>query len=567
MKKRIVSFLMALVMAVSLLPVQVFAEAVDAAEDPAVAIPEAQIDEKQQDDTDIKDDGIQTYEGIKTYTFNGQGMVDNDNSLPVITSSITAGADKKTITKTYLITTTASEIVKITNEFGNNVATAKFLYAKSNSTTKWKKQQQRSVPGDFDNDVVVTEEDLRQCGFNADFSNGTLTSGNTYYFFAIYLDGWKNGENFAVLIQRQGKVEALTDEQKKPLTDLLATVTGENERNWYQSVDRYNAKTKATSTKGFWTEFTAANGPRATAQKALETATTEAEINAATAALQAAIDNLIPTSQLNPTELYEGLENFKGYTDEFLEMTFTENSAVRFKAKLAEAEEYLNSLFDDNGNPTAENVPENQSTADGYIKAVSAALVNKEDLAKEQDNVKIVNALLKQCPTANNGVYTEDSWNAFVAARDAAKEYFTQYPVTEEGYASAPYPQQHSKLAKQLVNAIQSLTPAAEQITVTLTYTDDYHLRAPDNKITDPACNKPGTRTVTLASGATIANLLEKTGYDYKNISSSFDGVYHSQAQLLCNCCVSWVYPESCLGFTLPCICWNRCRRSRSMSC
>lgn len=540
MKKRIVSFLMALVMAVSLLPVQVFAEAVDAAEDPAVAVPEAQIDEKQQDDTDIKDDGIQTYEGIKTYTFNGQGMVDNDNSLPVITSSITAGADKKTITKTYLITTTASEIVKITNEFGNNVATAKFLYAKSNSTTKWKKQQQRSVPGDFDNDVVVTEEDLRQCGFNADFSNGTLTSGNTYYFFAIYLDGWKNGENFAVLIQRQGKVEALTDEQKKPLTDLLATVTGENERNWYQSVDRYNAKTKATSTKGFWTDFTAANGPRAKAQKVLKTATTEAEINAATAALQAAIDNLIPTSQLNPTELYEGLENFKGNTDEFLEKTFTENSVVRFRAKLAEAEEYLNSLFGDNGDPTAENVPANQSKADGYLKAVSATLVNKEDLAKDQDNVKIVNALLKQCPTANNGVYTDASWKAFVDARDAAKEYFTQYPVTEEGYASAPSPRQHSVLAKQLVNAIQSLTPAAEQITVTLTYTDDYHLRVPDSKKTDPAGNKPGTQKVTLTSGATIGDLMNQTGYTYKEggDSNNFEGVHLSQDQLLCNGCL-----------------------------
>ena len=166
-------------------------------------------------------------------------------------------------------------------------------------------------------------------------------------------------------------------------------------------------------------------------------------------------------------------------------------------------------------------------------------MVNKEDLAKAQDNVKIVNALLKQCPTANNGVYTDASWKAFVAARDAAKEYFTQYPVTEEGYVSAPRPRQHDKLAKRLVNAISSLTPAAEQITVTLTYTDDYHLRAPDNKITDPACNKPGTQTVTLAGGATIADLLEKTGYDYKNISSgSFDGVYHSQAQLLCNGCL-----------------------------
>ena len=50
MKKRIVSFLMALVMAVSLLPVQVFAETLDATEDPAVAVPEVQTAGEQQDE-------------------------------------------------------------------------------------------------------------------------------------------------------------------------------------------------------------------------------------------------------------------------------------------------------------------------------------------------------------------------------------------------------------------------------------------------------------------------------------------------------------------------------------
>ena len=344
-------------------------------------------------------------------------------------------------------------------------------------------------------------------------------------------------EDYYMLLLEWEKGVELTDEQKKPLADLLDTVTGENEQNWYQSGDRWNGKT--ASKTGFWAEFTAANGPRAKAQKVLETAATEEQITAAVAALQAAIANLIPTSQLNPTKLYEAVQQYKSYTDEWFE-NFTENSIVRFKAKLAEAEEYLNSLFGDNGDPTAKNVPENQSTADSYLKAVSATLVNKEDLAKEQDNVKIVNALLKQCPTANNGVYTEESWNAFVAARDAAKEYFTQYPVTEAGFVSAPSPRQHSKLAKQLVNAIQSLTPAAEQITVTLTYTDDYHLRVPDSKKTDPAGNKPGTQKVTLTSGATIGDLMNQTGYTYKEggDSNNFEGVHLSQDQLLCNGCL-----------------------------
>ena len=336
---------------------------------------------------------------------------------------------------------------------------------------------------------------------------------------------------------------------KTALVDLLATVADGN-TNYYQSGDRYNAKTKNTSTKGFWTDFTAANGPRAKAQKALKTATTEAEINATTAALQAAIDNLIPTSQLNPTRLYEAVQQYKSYTDEFLEKTFTENSVVRFKAKLAEAEAYLNSLFDAEGNPTAENVPGNQEKADGYAFAVSRTLVSIEGLGQAQDHQKTVNALLKQYPmTANNGVYTEDSWNAFVDARDAAKEYFTQYPVTEEGYGSAPGPRQYSKLTKNLLQAVYGLTPAAKQITVTLIYTDDYHLRVPDSKKTDPAGNKPGTQKVTLTSGATIGDLMKKTGYTYDpdTGSNKFEGVHLEMDKLLVNGVIlnGVVQPES----------------------
>lgn len=280
-------------------------------------------------------------------------------------------------------------------------------------------------------DAVATAKELTKSGLSAENFTATYPK---YYFVGIV---GKNVENFGILVQVKNAVE-LTDEQKKPLTDLLDTVTGENEQNWYQSVDRYNAKTKATSTKGFWTDFTAANGPRAQAQKVLKTAVTEAEITAAVAALQAAIDNLISTSQLNPTRLYEGLKSM-GWEDEYLEKNFTENSIVKFKAKLAEAKEYLNSLFDDNGNPTAENVPENQKKADGYPSAVSGTLVDIEGLGQAQDHQKTVNALLKQYPmTANNGVYTEASWNAFVAARDAAKEYFAKYPATEEGTAAFP---------------------------------------------------------------------------------------------------------------------------------
>ena len=552
MKKRIISFLMALVMAVSLLPVQVFAEAVDAAAEQPVLEQQQEQQQQQEQKQEEKQEDTPVQEPVQepqdkaidspvlqaaedeqptktTITLDRTGVsseYDKLLSLPK-EQALTCTARNSTfeITKVYIITieednAELNPTIRITTGFHG------FLTSKATSALqKNVKIRLNNIP-----DAVVTAEELTKSGLSAENFTATYPK---YYFVGIV---GKNVENFGILVQVKNAV-VLTDEQKKPLTDLLDTVTGENEQNWYQSVDRYNAKTKATSTKGFWTDFTAANGPRAQAQKALKTAVTEAEITAATAALQAAIDNLIPTSQLNPTRLYEAVQQYKSYTDEWFE-DFTENSVVRFRAKLAEAEEYLNSLFDDNGDPTAENVPENQEKADGYPSAVSRMLVSIEGLGQAQDHQKTVNSLLKQYPmTANNGVYTEASWNAFVAARDAAKEYFAKYPATEEGYSSIPDTPRYSKVTKNLLQAVYGLTPATKQITVTLIYTDDYHLRVPDSKKTDPAGNKPGTQKVTLTSGATIGDLMNQTGYTYREgwNSNNFEGVHLSVNKLIVN--------------------------------
>lgn len=500
MKKRIVSFLMALVMAVSLLPVQVFA-----ASSPTGG--------NGPNNLSVPDE----YEIVASYPAGYTDEISYDTyvvRVPLGTPSI------KGITTNFEIASTECwNHDWVVDPDGVNYEITDSYDLKLHSTCieteptvyiPWEKAELYQFHGveyfseDVENDCILV-----------------------YYFLADPDSG--------------GEVD------KTALVDLLDTVTGENERNWYQSVDRWNGK--VASKTGFWTEFTAANGPRAKAQKVLKLATTEAEITAATAALQAAIDNLIPTSQLNPTRLYEVVQQYKSYTDEWFE-NFTENSVVRFRAKLAEAEAYLDSLFDDEGNPTAENVPENQEKADGYSSAVSGTLVDTEGLGLAQDHQKTVNSLLKQYPmTANNGVYTEASWNAFVAARDAAKEYFAKYPATEEGYGSAPSPRQYSKLTKNLLQAVYGLTPAAEQITVTLIYTDDYHLRVPDSKKTDPAGNKPGTQKVTLTSGATIGDLMKKTGYTYAPDfgSNKFEGVHLEMDKLLVNGVIlnGVVHPES----------------------
>ena len=550
MKKRIVSFLLALVMAVSLLPVQVFAEAVDAAAEQPVLEQQQeqqqqqeQKQEEKQEDTPVQEPVQEPQQSDEIEAAGAQVYAAGE---PSVDFSYMPGASDAKVIGTYQVdenTTWNVRLITVDSTQYNYVTTSNSkigVISTVKHATGDVLQPADRIGSHYKNSEVyeagaLLYTQLKDSLRLTDELNTDATQ-TCFYNFKYNIRTKKVTEVYGLLII-QWTAGELVMPDKTALQAAIDAAPETDDGTYYTKVDRYNAKTKAVSQNGFWADYQSAlKAAKSTNQKA---SATQERIDNATAALQAAIDNLIPTSQLNPTELYEGLEDFKGYTDEFLEKTFTENSAVRFKAKLAEAEDYLNSLFDDEGKPTEENVPANQSKADGYLEAVSATLVNKEDLAKAQDNVKIVNALLKQCPTANNGVYTDASWKAFVAARDAAKAYFAQYPVTEAGFVSAPSPRQHSKLAKELVNAIQSLTPAAEQITVTLTYTDDYHLRAPDNKITDPACNKPGTRTVTLASGATIADLLEKTGYDYKNINSgSFDGVYHSQAVLLRNGCL-----------------------------
>ena len=118
-----------------------------------------------------------------------------------------------------------------------------------------------------------------------------------YEFRGVEYSGedWKNDtiDVFYFLADPDTGIEI----DKTALTDLLATVADGN-TNYYQSNDRWNGK--IASKTGFWAEFTAANGPRATAQKVLKRATTEDEIDAAVADLTAAIANLIPPTGPTP---------------------------------------------------------------------------------------------------------------------------------------------------------------------------------------------------------------------------------------------------------------------------
>ena len=198
---------------------------------------------------------------------------------------------------------------------------------------------------------------------------------------------------------------SLSPEQKKPLSDLLATVADGNNK-YYQSGDRYNGKSADTITdqkSGFWAQFTADKGPRANAQKVLETATTEEQINTAVTELKEAIDKLIPASQLNATYLYETLQTYQRSEGDLAQ--YTKTSGNNFRAARTAAQEYLDSLFDEKGDATAVNTSLNQQTANNKADALKQSWQNILALSKLTDaetNVKMIRALANRY-TENKG--------------------------------------------------------------------------------------------------------------------------------------------------------------------
>lgn len=85
--------------------------------------------------------------------------------------------------------------------------------------------------------------------------------------------------------------------------------------------------------------------------------------------------------------------------------------------------------------------------------------------------------------------------------------------------------QEYAKLARAFQSAAYGLTSKKETVTVTFSYTDDYHLREADRKesaglrsfLTDPEGNQAQKQTVKLTSGATLAELWNQTGYIDEN--------------------------------------------------
>ncbi len=190
------------------------------------------------------------------------------------------------------------------------------------------------------------------CGLSIDkvLSNSTVPS--------VYIYCYEKPENVA---NKTALVEALDKAPKD---------------GYYNKDDRYNGK--KVSKLGFWEDY---NKALKAAKKVNDAKFSEQPIvDKATKDLNESIENLIPESRINPTNLYEAIQKWHGkYLDQgdinhYNDAKYwSRTSWNAFYTARKNAEEMLSSLYDEAGNPTETNKASENTKTDKLIEALEKA--------------------------------------------------------------------------------------------------------------------------------------------------------------------------------------------------
>ena len=485
MKKRIVSFLMALVMVVSLLPVSAFAVEDTASPDvPAVVEPEAQTaGEQQGEDTNepvAQTDGDATGTSDYNITFDLNGctsVYDHlDTNIHKISgrytalNSATQTSVEFDVTKTYFFKF-KEDSFSLTNKTGliilplgiykidnfDTQAVVNFLAV----SPKWSKAASAL------SSVKASRAILESSGY-------TLDDQATEFYYLYFANGGTRNAyqpmGFAVLIE----ITPNGAEPPKPidtskLAALLDTVSDTNAgSHWYTTDDRWNGKT--VSKTGFWAEFTAVGGPREKAQVALDKALIQERIDAAVADLTAAIANLIPADRANTTLLYEELQNAPSAEN------YTAKSWAAYQTARDKAGALMATMFDAEGNPTDANKAAAQESIEKLAAELTAARKALDEKASDGSktiaslNLEAIRYLAKKYDPNTLTGYTDESMQALRDARTAALTLADKIDLTEMGQSES---QPLDTALRELRKAVYGLTTtSAAQIKVNVSVLD-----------------------------------------------------------------------------------------------
>lgn len=392
--------------------------------------------------------------------------------------------------------------------------------------------------------TVSLSSPITQRQFNSYCSDLVYDSSAKYYLYMI--DAFNEKEVFeetcalttpvgAIIVQVGGAAEVQIDKSELQSVINTAPVDG-----YYDNNDRYNGVT--TSNKGFWQEFQLILEEAKAVNNS--TSASQENVDEAKAALQSAIAKLIPTTQVNATELYERLSKLQktdkgyhmvpyeanSYTD-LEQANYPEADWTRMETALTHAQELRAALYNKDGTPTDRNwgpdhaghKPENAITNEDLAKALTgiydacASMRTNSELDAVQTARQLAAKVDQAFPAEAQGNYTDASWNAFTAAREEAHQLMAQYPDGDSIPSGAAARSFRLAMARYY-SAAYGLTENGE-ITVHVTVTDNFGALYPKYALTNSA-TALFDGDVTLADGAHSFNDLNSGRFDWSAESS-----------------------------------------------
>lgn len=566
MKKRIVSFLMALVMVVSLLPVSAFA-----------------VDGK------LPDVAGTTLEEITGSTYGGAAKV-YLAKIPTGTSSISITVPDNTFIRTANIggcQVYAPETLLEKEAWYHSAESVAYHFVGStpeedgyDSFEEWlpdvagydsiddmfydlgvssAEDYWKDTIGTSDNQTLtLSTNKIKKTGktdFEKWFKNTQVAYDATVSFYIVELCTntevlLSPGENIADGRADQVVLVQVGESITLNVKDLQTTINNAPTTGYYTVGDRWNGKT--ISENGFWADY---QSTLAKAKAMLTAASSQEQVDAATVALQAAIDNLIPTTRVNATALYEALNTKWCWLGED-HMLSTAGDPVSadncttlswqpYAKALKDGQALLDTLYE-NGTPTDDNTAAKQEAVDKLAAATDVhKLVNKEAYAAAYNKYMAAKpeaeALLQQYDPAKLKAsdYTADSWTAYTDAYAVLKadvDYRIVGGTTEDwkmlqgfngyyAYNDAGQWTQYVAHIEALKNAYRQLTSATD-VTVSFTYINNFSALYPGFGGTSLYANS----SLPLAAGS--ANLLG--AYNAANIEldthddTSLPGYYYA---------------------------------------
>ena len=537
MKKRIVSFLLALVMAVSLLPVQVFAEAVDAAAEQPVEEQQEQQQQEQkqeekQEDTPVQEPVQEPQQSDEIEAAGAQVYAVDAPAARFIYSPTaddikvigTYQVDENTTWDVRLLTVDSTQYNYVTtaNAKTGIITTEKFAigdsvsgkytarHYKGSEVYETGKQFYEQLKGQLNltDDTALDSTATQTCFYNLKYT-GRASSAKVSEIYGLLIIQWTAGE--------------LVMPDKTALQAAIDAAPKAEDGTYYTANDSYNGKKR--DDYGFWKRYQAALN-NANSVNENETSNQD-KIDAAVVNLQTAIANLIPADCANTTVLYQELKW------DFNSARFTAKSWAAYKTVREKAEALMASMFDAEGNPTAANTKDKNTEIEAMAKELKVAS-ERLDIFMAPEAASIVRLELeairylaeKYDPDKLTG-YTEASLQALRDARTAVVEMADGVVIAEMGQ------QEHNRLTEamnDLRKAAYGLeTVSQEQITVkvSMLYASDIYWNTPAIR-----CNtNTYTGTVTLAANTSADTALTSL----KPLPSGYNALYFLNGELLYN--------------------------------